>query len=416
MSPAPRETGGYENLLLGILTLSLGFTIFDRVALTLLAPFILDDLHLNNAALGIMASALSVTLAVSGYVFGAISDRTSNRKRILGGAVVLFSVFSAISGLVTSLWTMVGARLIMGITEGPILPLSYSVMAQESSPRRRSFNLGFLANFATCLIAGVIGPIVLTQLAAAHGWRIAFFLTGVPGLIVSVLIFRFMREPARAAAADQAEAVRLAPLPGSRRNVWLCGLLVCGLYTWLLVTLTFLPTYLVKVVGMKPTEMGFVSAINGVSGCTLAIGVTWLADRIGRKPVVILFTLVGMLAPAGALFFHHSLPLMVVMLFLGWSAIGCSPLYAGTIPSESVDPAKAARTLAIIIGLGEVVGGVFMPVLGGLAADRWGLQAPLLLVLAVTALTALAACFLKETLPSRAANAEPAATPVPAVP
>ncbi len=394
----------YENVLLGILTLSLGFTIFDRVALSLLSPFILTDLHLNNTALGIMSSALSVTLAISGYVFGRMSDKTSNRKTILGVAVVFFSLFSAVSGLAVSLVTMVGARLLMGLTEGPILPLSYSVMAMELSERRRSFNHGFLANFATCLIAGVIGPIVLTQLAAAHGWRIAFFLTGVPGLIVSFLLFRFVREPKPLAPSPTVQAAPSSGLKAvfGRRNVWLCMLLICGLYTWLLVTLTFLPIYLVRVVGLKPTVMGFVTALNGVSGFTLAIGVSWIADRIGRRPTVVLFTLAGLLVPIGGLWFHHSLPVMMGLMFLGWSAIGCSPLLAGTIPSESVGSAEVARTLALIIGIGEVVGGVIMPTVAGWAADRWGLDAPLWIVLAVTAATAVAALFLHETLPARA--------------
>ena len=396
----------YENGLLAILTLSLGFTIFDRVALSLLSPFILVDLHLNNTALGIMSSALSVTLAISGYIFGRLSDRTSNRKTILCLAVVLFSLFSAVSGLAVSLATMVAARLLMGLTEGPILPLSYSIMAMESSGRRRSFNHGVLANFATCLIGGVVGPIVLTQLASAHGWRLAFFLTGAPGLIVSFLIFRFVREPRAAGHPAGAEP---SPRPGggltrllARRNVWLCTLLICGLYTWLLVTLTFMPIYLVRVVGLKPTVMGYVSALNGVSGFTLAIGVSWLADRIGRKPTVVLFCLVGLLTPIGALFFHTALPAMIALMFLGWSAIGCSPLLAGTIPSESVSPAEVARTLALIIGVGEVFGGVVMPTVAGWAADRWGLQAPLWIVLAVTAATAVLALFLRETLPARA--------------
>lgn len=391
---------GYENALLAILTLSLGFTIFDRVAINLLSPFILADLGLRNTGLGLVNSALSVGLAGSGYLFGTVSDRAQSRKLILCGAVFVFSALSASSGLAVSLLTMMAARLLMGVTEGPILPLSYSILAVESSPHRRAFNMGFLANFATCLIAGVIGPIVITHIAAAMGWRAAFFLAGIPGLLVGWLILRYVREPAQGVAAPPAAAGRGTGRAVGRRNVWLCIILCCGIYTWLLVTLTFLPIYLVRVAGLTPTQMGWFSAINGLSGCTLAIGVSWLADRIGRKPTMILFCLAGLLVPLAGLLAHGSIPLMAAMMFLGWSAIGCSPLFAGTIPAETVPAAETARTLAMIIGIGEVFAGVIMPTAAGRAADLWGLDAPWWIVLAATAISAAAACFLEETRPA----------------
>lgn len=391
----------YENGLLAILTFSLGFTIFDRVAINLLSPYILIDLHLNNTDLGLMASALSVTLAVSGYFFGTFSDRARNRKGILFVAVVVFSLLSAVSGLAVSLLTMIAARMLMGLTEGPILPLSYAVLAMESSEKRRAFNMGVFANFATCLIGGVVGPIVLTHVANTFGWRVAFFITGVPGLFIAFLIFRFVREPKdRAVSHTEATAPAAAPVLG-RRNVWLCLILTCGIYTWLLVTLVFTPIFLVRFVGMPITEMGYISAINGVAGFTLAVGVSWLADRIGRKPTVILFCLVGLLVPIGELWAHNSIALMSFLMFLGWSAIGVSPLVAGTIPSETVGSATVAKTLAIIIGVAEIFGGVLMPIIAGWAADRWGLEAPMWIVLGITAVSAVAACFIEETLPSK---------------
>jgi ACS family hexuronate transporter-like MFS transporter len=402
---AKRSFWRYENGLLAMLSVGLGFTILDRVSLTLLSPFILTDLHLNNTDLGVMAAALSVTLAISGYVFGRASDHWGNRKLVLVIAVLFFSLFSSISGLAISLFTMVAARLVMGLTEGPILPLSYSIMAMESSAHRRSFNHGLLANLATCLIGGVLGPILLVHIAQAYSWRVAFFLVGVPGLITALLMLRFVREPKVGPPAEIAAEGGAHPTPAllaSRRsNIALCLFLLCGLYTWLLVTLAFMPLYLVRVVGMKPTDMAMLSAFFGLSGCTCAIGVSWLADRIGRKPTAIIFSIVGLLVPLGALMFPKSIPVLALSLFFGWSYIGCSPLFAGTIPAESSDPAKVARTLALIIGVAEIVGGVLMPVLAGSAADRWGLAAPLWIVFGATALTAVGACFLKETAPGR---------------
>jgi MFS family permease len=414
----------YENRLLVLLTISFGFTIWDRVALTTLAPAILADLHLNNTALGIMSGALSVTLAISGYFFGQAADRTHARKRLLLAGVVLFSLCSSISGLAVSLMTMVAARLFMGLTEGPILPLSYSIIALESSPHRRSFNHGVLANFATCLIGGVLGPVVLTHLAQAYSWRVAFFVTGVPGLLMSLLIWRLVREPPLAPAAESAAApaapaaapaaalagARPALLDERRRNIPLCLLLLCGLYTWLLVTLTYESQYLVHVVGLTLVQAGSVAAVVGFAGLSLAIVISWLADRVGRKPTVIVGGLLGLIVPLAFMYAHDSVVLMTALVFLGWSFIGCSPLFAGTIPSESVPPERVARTLALIIGAAEIVGGVIMPIVSGRLADRYGLDAPMWVVFGATALTVVGSCFLVETRPrTLAVAAAPAA-------
>jgi MFS family permease len=392
----------YENGLLTLLTISLGFTIWDRVALTILGPAIITDLKLNNTELGTMAAALSLTLALSGYYFGRIADRSASRKRLLLGGILLFSLFSSISGLAVSMATLVAARLFMGLTEGPILPLSYSIVALESSPHRRGFNHGVMANFATCLLGGVLGPMILTRLATAYSWRVAFFVTGIPGLIMAALIYRYVREPKSSAPAAAPEARAASGTgPGSQihRNVWLCALLLCGLYAWLLVTLTFMPVYLTKVVGLTLIQTGYVAAIMGVSGLSLALVVSWCADRFGRKPTIIVSGLIGLLTPLGLLFAHHSVPMMTALVFTGWSFIGCSPLFAGTIPSESVASAKSSRTVALIIGIAEIVGGVVLPYASGWAADRWGLDAPMWVVFGATLLTVLGSCFLIETRP-----------------
>jgi ACS family hexuronate transporter-like MFS transporter len=393
----------YENALLAILATGLGFTILDRIALGLLSPFILPDLGLNDADLGWIAAALSVTLALSGYVFGAMSDRLGRRSRTLGLSLLIFSLCSSITGLATGFFTMVGARLVMGLTEGPILPLCYSIMAIESSPKRRGFNHGVLANFGTCLVGGIIGPLVLVKLAVISSWRVAFLLAGVPGLVIALTILRFVREPGSSANDNTpvelgaGQTGRPSEVASIRRNVILCAFLLSGLYTWLLVTITFLPRYLVQVTGLNPGDVGWVTAAYGASGCTLAIGVSWLADRIGRKATCVTFSVVGLLVPVGVLAFSNNVPAMVSLIVVGWSFIGCSPLFAGTIPAESVSSARVAKTLAVIIGIAEIVGGVVMTGIAGEGAEHYGLAAPFWIVAVVTALTAVGSLFLVET-------------------
>jgi len=118
--------------------------------------------------------------------------------------------------------------------------------------------------------------------------------------------------------------------------------------------------------------------------------------------VVVVFNLIGALVPLAALYFHGSLYLLGVLIFLGWSASGTFPLFMATIPSETIPARYVATGVGLAVGIGEVLGGVSAPAAAGSAADRYGLDAPLLIQLACALVGALLALALKETAPRRA--------------
>jgi MFS family permease len=99
----------YEQRLIWVLGITFGFLFLDRNAASFVMPFIVTDLGLNNKQVGLIASALSFTWAISAFLGGALSDRTGRRKAILLASVVAFSLCSFLSGLAASvgdLWTV----------------------------------------------------------------------------------------------------------------------------------------------------------------------------------------------------------------------------------------------------------------------------------------------------------------------
>jgi sugar phosphate permease len=119
--------------------------------------------------------------------------------------------------------------------------------------------------------------------------------------------------------------------------------------------------------------------------------------------VVIVFNLVGVLVPAAALYFGGSIYALAALVFLGWSASGTIPLLMGTIPSETIPARYVATALGLVMGLGEVLGGVGSPAIAGWAADEYGLQVPLMMQGGCALIAALLALFLVETAPARLA-------------
>src|SRR5271166_2096095 len=191
----------YETRLIWVLTITFGFVFFDRNAASFLMPFIANDLHFNNTQVGLVASALSFTWAVAAFLGGAYSDRTGNRKSFLLIAVVAFSLCSFASGLAASFAALFSTRLLMGMAEGPILPIAQSLVAIESSAAKRGHNMGVMQNFGSNLLGSFAAPLILVAVASAYNWRWAFFLSGVPGLIMALLIAKFVRQRAATSTA-----------------------------------------------------------------------------------------------------------------------------------------------------------------------------------------------------------------------
>ncbi len=166
----------YETRLIWVLTITFGFVFLDRNAASFLMPFIANDLHFNNSQVGLVASALSFTWAVAAFLGGAYSDRTGNRKNLLLITVVAFSLCSFASGLAVSFVTLFSTRLLMGLAEGPILPISQSLVAIESTAAKRGNNMGVMQNFGSNLMGSFVAPLVLVAVASSCNWCWAFFL------------------------------------------------------------------------------------------------------------------------------------------------------------------------------------------------------------------------------------------------
>jgi MFS family permease len=392
----------YETRLIWVLGITFGFVFFDRNAVNFLMPFIVSDLRLSNQQVGMIASALSFTWAIAGFVGGAYSDRSGNRKTILLVTVIAFSLCSFLSGLAGSFISLLLARLLMGLAEGPILPVAQSLVAFESADTRRGHNMGVMQNFGSNLLGSFVAPLVLVALAGLYSWRAAFLIAGIPGLLMALLIARYVRPAARPALQRRA-----APVDGGMRygemlryrNIWLCILMSIVMVAWMVLGWAFLPLFYVTVRHLSAGQMSLLMSVLGLSAAFFCFIVPGLSDRFGRRPVIVAFNLIGLLVPLAALYFVGSLYALAALIFIGWSASGTFPLFMGTIPSETIPARYVATSLGLVMGLGEILGGVSGPWVAGWAADQYGLRAPIMIQAGCAIVGTVLALFLKETAP-----------------
>jgi MFS family permease len=393
----------YENGLLLLLGFTFGIVFFERNAIGPLASYIIDDLGFSQAQIGMLGSGLSLAWAIAAYVIGAWSDRTGLRKPFLLVSVVVFSLCSALSGVAATFMMLLLARVIMGFAEGPFLPICFSIMNVESSPKRRGVNAGLMQNFFASLLGTTVAPLVLPWLADTYDWRTAFYLSAIPGLICAVLIWLFVKEPKP--AAQEPSAVALAK-PGladmlKQRNILVCCAIAVFMISWYLVGIIFLPVFFTVVKGMPPDVAGQVVAPMGLATMICGFIVPFISDRIGRKPAMIVFTFIGLVTPLAALYYAGPQWILSLLLLLGWSASGSFAVFMGVIPSETVPRTMAASSMGLVVGAGEIVGGVLSPTISGWIADQTSLAAHMVVMIVCALCGGLLSLLLRETAPGR---------------
>ncbi len=412
-----KRSGSYETWMIFLLSIAFGVVFFDRNATNYLGPYLVRDLGLNNTQLGMISSGFSAAWAIAGLLGGRLSDASGKRKPLLVVAFVIFSLCSFLTGMAGSLGILMLSRILMGLSEGPILPISQSLVALESSESRRGLNMGFMQNFGSNLLGSFVAPIVLVWLAEAYGWRNAFYIAGVPGLVLALLIWKYIREPQThevktTGAASEAARMRVGEMLRFR-NLWLSILMCICMVPWMILAWVFLPQYYASVRHIPATEASYLMGVLGISAAVFSFIVPGLSDKIGRKPVMIVFSAIGVLVPLAVIFYSGSLVMLGTLIFIGWSASGVMPLIMGTVPSETIPVKYIATTLGLVMGLGELIGGAVTPTLAGMAADAYGLNATLFIEAGLALVTAVLAMFLIETAPVKVGQraAAPAAQP-----
>jgi MFS family permease len=397
----------YENGILLLLGFTFGLVFFDRNAINVLMPSIVPELGLNNTQVGLLGSGLSAAWAISAIVIGAWSDRSGMRKPFLLASAVVFSLFSSFSGLAGSFVTLLLVRILMGFAEGPFLPICFAIMNVESSPKRRGVNAGLMQNVFASFLGTTMAPIVLIALSEAFGWRPAFYLTGLPGLVCAFLIWKFLREPKAEPQAPGTPAEKPGMMTMLReRNVLICCGISMFMISWYLVGLIFMPLYFTVMRGMADTDMGYLIAPMGFATMVCGFLVPALSDRFGRKPIMAVFTFIGILTPIAALYFAGPTWLLSILLLIGWTGSGSFALFMGVVPAESVPRALAASAMGLVVGAGELIGGVASPPLAGAIADQTSLAAPMVVMMVCAIVAGILSLFLKETAPGRTQAAQ----------
>ncbi len=287
LRPAP-ATRARQNYVLAVLVLVYALNFIDRNLLTVLLQPIKEELGASDTAMGLLTGfAFALFYTFAGIPIARLADRGS-RRDIMSIGIAFWSLMTAASGLVGSYAQLALVRIGVGVGESSATPASHAMIADLFPPERRA---RALAIFSTGANFGVLFGLMLGGvLQETFGWRMAFMVVGLPGLLVALLVRTTLPEPRRgesdglapASAGDDAPSIAttlryLASLPTFRHLALSAGLygIVCyGFVAWAV-------TFIVRTHGVGYAEVGLKAGLAiGLSGACGAILAGMLTDRL----------------------------------------------------------------------------------------------------------------------------------------
>ena len=182
---------------------------YDIAAISLAAPHLVRDWHLERSALGPVLSASLVGILFGSMLFGWIGDRFG-RKKALVGCLLLFGIFTWIGAHATNLTQMTWLRFVAGLGIGGVIPNMIAVNI-ESAPRRMR---GTLALIATGLvpIGGALPGFVSAMWVPQYGWPILFYIGGIAPIVIAVLAWFWMPESIKYMTLHESHRAQLVRL------------------------------------------------------------------------------------------------------------------------------------------------------------------------------------------------------------
>lgn len=381
MSAQPLISDNVKRYTLSVLVVVYTFNFIDRQILSILIEPIKADLGISDFGMGLLSgTAFAIFYATLGMPLALVADRW-NRRNLIGLSLAVWSGMTALSGLAMNFWQLAVARIGVGIGEAGCSPSAHSMLADLYPAKERATALGV---YALGIPIGIMfGLFAGGAIADNYGWRLAFFVVGVPGLLLSVVVFLTVKEPPRGHAdgigseteQPKATIVEVFRYLVARRSFvhiatggGLTAFVGYGLITWA-------PTFFVRSHEMSLTEAGFwLGLVLGIPGGLGIVAGGWLSDRFGNRDTRWYLWVVAV-----ALVIAVPFSLMAFFVDSWWISLLCLSVpvmlgnfYQGTTFAQTQGLAPVhmrAVAAAVLLFILNFIGFVFGPPAVGILSD-----------------------------------------------
>ncbi|HPN11749.1 MAG TPA: MFS transporter [Spirochaetota bacterium] len=382
---------GYTNYIFILLFLLYFFDYVDRMVVTSLFPHIKEEWGISDAQCGMLVSAIYWSIVMFTIPASILVDRWS-RKKTIGLMAVIWSIATAACALTKNFGQLFGARCVIGVGEAGYAPGGTAMLAGLYPEEKRSRMIGIWN--ASIPLGSAVGIALGGIIAKEFGWRHAFGLVALPGLIVAILFF-FVKDYKTVDLLKTSEAaggqkVKMSKMDIFREFIHTPSLLFTyfGFAAMVFVTtslMTWLPTFFNRIHNMPMDQAG----IKGGSVMILALVGAPLGGFIAdmwfkkRKNARLLFSSVvavlsALFLAVGLIFFSGNIQ-YVFILFMGLVIVAFVPA-AAAVTQDVVHPGLRAISYALCVIVQNLLGASTGPIVVGSLSDSFGIDKALLVL------------------------------------
>ncbi|AUW57167.1 hypothetical protein C1T17_02760 [Sphingobium sp. SCG-1] len=364
---------------LAVLTIVGFLAAVDRQAFTVLLVPMQEHLQVSDSAMGLLSgSAFAVAQAVFAIPLAWLADRT-NRRNLLAAAVAIWSLATAVSGLMGAFLTLLLARLVVGAAEAAQTPATVSLVSDLFSKTRRG--TAFMFGGVGTALGFAFGSYAAGIIADRYDWHVALLVVGLPGLLVAALMFLTVSEPLRTGSQNiNASVIQSASIRQQMKQCFAIPTLPPFIVAYVAMMASYVgwivwfPAFLMRVHGLSSSKMG---AVFGVIILCSVVSAMWggpvsdiIARRGARWRVYFLMIVTSISIPF--LFASTLVPTLTMTLILNITYAllsGCLVPVATAAYSSFSPPTKRAFIAAIIYLCGALFGSGTAPLIFGLIND-----------------------------------------------
>lgn len=390
------RSSSYRYYVLAVLSAITVLNYYDRSVVSIILEPMKKDLGLTDTQAGLLSGlAFAVVYSLCGLPIARIADRGC-RVKVLSAALTFWSLMTVACGFATNAVALFFARMGVGAGEAGGFPTTQAIVAEYFPPEKRAKALSTIAIAST--LGGISGLTVGGLVSDHFGWRAAFWVGGVPGLLLAALALYTVREPGAWLSVRDPDA-QTPPRVGvvtAIKQLWgrpAYFLFVAGMTTAMIGAYaldTWTPAFLIRSYHLTPSQVGLlfglVAAVPSIIGM-IAGGFLneWWTKRDKRASVWIVFISFSVAAPLGiATFLAPNLYLAVAALlvfkFVGAANIGSSYTLVQGLAGPKLRATAAAIYMAVVnliaLSIGPGVAGLLSDFLAPTFGDeslRWSL-------------------------------------------
>ncbi|MBC7982912.1 MAG: MFS transporter [Candidatus Obscuribacterales bacterium] len=279
----------YRYYAVGILFVVYGLNYLDRQILSILMEPIKKEFTFSDMQLGLLGGfAFAALYTTLGIVIARFADRY-NRVTIISISMIVWSIFTAVTGKAQGFWTLFAARVGVGIGEAGCNPPAYSIISDYFELKRRATMLSIYS--LGVYLGQFLGYQVVHQVEPILGWRYAFYVVGAPGILLAIVLKLTLREPPRGFSEPTGyiptepppvmQVLRKLAAKPAFRNLSLAA----GLHALVAYGLNnFYSSFLQRSHHMTVSEaayaLSFITLIGGLTGTYLG---GWLSDKFASR-------------------------------------------------------------------------------------------------------------------------------------